>query len=55
MKTKKLNRVLARLTRQTESSGRKMNRDASGDMYGFQQTQTFHKPYTEIKEVRRTK
>ncbi|CAI2367921.1 unnamed protein product [Moneuplotes crassus] len=48
-KKNKLNSIIARLSKQTESSGRKANRDQSGDDYGLKKTNThnitFYKPY----------
>ncbi|CAI2366929.1 unnamed protein product [Moneuplotes crassus] len=49
----KLNHILARLTRQTASSGRKVNRVQSGDPFEIPkphpQNITFYKPYNEPK------
>lgn len=55
-KKKKLNNLLARLTRQTESSERKAKRNQSDDMHG-QPAKTYehsyYKPYSAVKGSRK--
>lgn len=58
-KKNKLKNIVARLSRQTESSERKANRDQSGDAYGQKKVNahniTFYKPYKETTIERKQK
>lgn len=54
-KKNRLNKILARVTRQTESSGRKNTRGLSDDMYGYPQHTKAQpqKPYSASKATKK--